>query len=199
MNLDNEKELEDYLVDDCHELGGKKYFHDSITGEMFADEVRQLKIGAYGIADIVRLNYHDQRNTFQVQITELKKGILNKDGLFQICRYKRGLERYVSALKKHKGISFEVEFFGVLCGSGIELSTDFVYAAEQVDWLELYTFSICIEHGISFDFQKGFKIGRSDEEEAFTSEIEELLMPLCIENKNFEEASKHKPKSDCLS
>lgn len=145
MKLDREKELEDFLCNNRNEKTG--YYEDVIDGGLWRKEFRQFRIGSYGIADIVRLN-QGISDSLEVQIVELKKGVLDKPALMQICRYKTGLARMIDKVFPD---GMEVEFSGSLVGSDIETNSDIVYVMDQIPWLEVYTFEISISTGIDFE------------------------------------------------
>ncbi len=174
MNLDNEKELENYLAENYTLEKDVEMIHDLVTGTIWHKEFQQLKIGNYGITDLVRIDYDQKIEHIKIQITELKKGSLNKDALFQICRYKKGFERLIEQMDSD---TYSFEFHGVLVGSSLEISTDFIYAAEQIDWLDLYTFDLSMEDGVTFKHEQGYKL----RDECFDGSFENDLFNMCLD------------------
>jgi len=151
VRLDTEQELEDYLLEHYALIGDVEVYRDIVTESTWDREFSQLVIGNYGRTDIVRMKYNLKHNYLTIQITELKKGQLDKDALFQICRYKRGFERI---FEEYGYDDLSIDFEGVLIGSSVQSGTDFVHAVGQIDWLEMYTFDLSMMEGISF-YKKG--------------------------------------------
>lgn len=104
---------------------------------------RQLRIGNYGIADMVTLN----RNSDNIYVTvyELKKDEINIDSLIQAARYSRGITKYLNARFEHWHLYVDI----VLIGNKINQS-DWVYLFNSfVNDVSIYTYDFDID-GLRF-------------------------------------------------
>lgn len=116
--------------------------------------MRQVRIGNYGIADLVEY----RRDAFSIYITiyELKKDKISMSAFLQAVRYAKGIERYLT--KKN---NFNVVFKIVLIGKSLDFSSsliylpDLVYNSENEQMLEFYTYSYDLD-GISFSEQSSY-------------------------------------------
>lgn len=105
--------------------------------------LRQVRIGEYGIIDLLGyLPFFEKSETCATDLTifELKQNEINIQSLLQLSRYRKGIEL----------IFPKCDITGVLIGRKIDLNSDFIYLASQVDSLEIYTYSYGIE-GLLFD------------------------------------------------
>ena|SRR5690606_11647806 len=119
-----EKDLEQIIWETDNELLQDREFW--ICGKKH----RQLKIGNYGIADIVTFNrmYDVYRKPFlEVTIYELKKEKISMSSFLQAVRYTKGIQEYFA----HRGLFEEKVFFNiVLCGKSIDTASDFIFLAD---------------------------------------------------------------------
>lgn len=133
---------------------------------------RQLRIGNYGIADIVSIRrpYVDPTNKVPykglITIYELKKDVISGSTFFQALGYLKGIDRYLRKRNKEDFYDFSIR----LIGSSVDTSNSFCYLSEFVNStddscigsynslnLEVYTYKYDF-NGISFTEQSGFKM-----------------------------------------
>lgn len=124
---------------------------------------RQLRIGNYGICDLITHNRVDGvfggDSYHKIQIFELKRDIIDEKAFFQALRYAKGLQRYF----EHRNSSFYVDMCIVLVGSRIDLNTSIIYLPDFNDYnssslpVFLYTYKYDFD-GISFELHKGYSL-----------------------------------------
>lgn len=122
---------------------------------------RQVKIGNYGIADIITiskptyaeigLDGDDMAHHGQITITifELKQNKIDVNTLMQSYRYKKGVSSYIQSR------CFEAKVEIVLIGKSIEQNGDFPYLVGELDGVDIYTYNYLID-GIHFVKRDGF-------------------------------------------
>lgn len=135
---------------------------------------RQLRIGNYGIADLVyfqRPKRHLGVDFLRgcITIVELKQNKINVSAFFQALRYAKGISRYLE--KRGFSVDDYFDFKIVLIGSEIDLNSDVVYLPdlfkeskydrfnhhETQTSIELYTYNMDI-NGLSFKEYFGYSI-----------------------------------------
>jgi hypothetical protein len=147
-----EKNLEDIIFETSTEdllsrnlkVSGKRY--------------RQLRIGSYGVADLVTLEKVNQFEDTILQITvyELKKDKINISSLSQASRYVTGIKRYFE--QNNKFVFTEIDYKIVLVGKNIETSGDFVYLTDFLATsVDCYTYDYKFD-GLSFKLHYGWKM-----------------------------------------
>lgn len=112
---------------------------------------RQLRIGNYGIADIVTATKrtYNMGKSFQselhITVYELKKGEINLDALVQVFRYIKGIRHYF-----HKRGYYIPEYNvrGVLIGRSLN-TNDWVYLLDYINNIEVYEYNYSID-GLTF-------------------------------------------------
>jgi hypothetical protein len=153
----SEKELEDMIFNaDKKELDERGLW-------MPKHLRRQVRIGNYGIADIVGFErgFVDFGCVYQpcVYIYELKKEEINIYTFLQAVRYAKGIISYF----KHKRYT-SPKIYIALIGGSIDMASEFLYLPDLLDGdsisLELYTFSLNF-NGIYF--KKYSRYGLKDE------------------------------------
>ncbi len=161
-----EKNLEDIIFqttsDDLQQRGlyvrGKRY--------------RQLRIGNYGIADMVTVKKEYLEDThypipvINITVYEFKKNLIDTDTLLQASRYVKGIQRYLDLREKFLNdvINFEI----VLVGKTISKGTDFTFLSDFIEDLRVYTYDYNFD-GIKFEkhsdwylTEEGFKLCQKD-------------------------------------
>lgn len=154
---------------------------DNVNLPISGKRYRQLKIGNYGIADIVTVrrthavDYNKMitrydRNIFYITVYELKRDIVNVNSFLQAINYVLGIKRYLKKrgiFEKHKFI-----FSIVLIGESVEKDSSFIYLPELLsinndddDYelyytetgldLSIYTYTYNID-GICFELQSDY-------------------------------------------
>lgn len=134
-----EKDLEDIIFNSDRETLDERGLY--IEGKM----LRQVRIGSYGIADLI--TYHRLDGNLQITIYELKKALLDEKALLQLFRYKAGIKDY---LIRHRNF-FEGDLIikTVLIGREIDCSTDWVYLLDSLEDFYVYEYQYLID-GIEF-------------------------------------------------
>lgn len=127
--------------------------------------IRQLKIGNYGIADIVG---HSRPRIFEpmsrmhkgiITVYELKQNVLNVNVFLQGLKYIKGIMQYLEKRNLYYNYNYEL----VLIGKTVDLNSSFVYMADifqqelnevDTDCTSLFSFSMFTYNfdidGISF-------------------------------------------------
>lgn len=122
---------------------------------------RQVRIGNYGVADLVTMykssTVHNGKvySTLYVTIYELKKGVVDVNTLMQACRYKKGISQYFDKRGLFQDTS--VEYNLVLVGDSIQDSGDFVYCLDTVYDASSYIYKYDFD-GISFSEKSGWSL-----------------------------------------
>lgn len=151
-----EKDLEDIIFNtSAYEL-----FKRGLDIMEYNIRKRQLKIGNYGIADIVLFNRESfvEEPYLHINVIELKKDILNIDSLMQAARYAKGIERYIFHKRKK---SIEVKFGITLIGSSLDLNSSFVHLTDVITNngfdLKMYKYTYEFD-GIRFHKREDFSL-----------------------------------------
>lgn len=123
---------------------------------------RQLRIGNYGILDMISVNRISEYGNFlEISIFELKKEVINIQTFLQATRYLRGIQRYMES-RGNENHSYKI----VLAGSVV--SDEVVYIPElfqndtlctygRVHSLEIYTYDYAFD-GIRFTEHTGYRL-----------------------------------------
>lgn len=163
-----ESDLED-IIWDCLKTteGVSKLTERGLDAERPTKLFRQLKIGNYGVADIVtvekRIELHKGKFSSKLYITvyELKRNDVNLESLVQIFRYIKGIDKY---LEKRGWNYRDYEISGILIGKSVN-NDDWVYMLEHIKDIYIYTYRYTVD-GIDFSWNEkryflidqGFKI-----------------------------------------
>jgi len=151
--VDSEKELEDYL----YEVTQRNF--DESPLEEFAPEgeiFRQVNIGGYGVMDLVIVSFEfpcDMYSYPKVTITiiELKKHKINYQALGQISKYYRAIELFMNEITGELKNPLQYDIKGILIGESVDNESDFVFLANNIEWLDLITYSIDFEYGLTLN------------------------------------------------
>ena len=146
-----EEDLEDILWDNL--IGNPSALIDRGLGVgNILKMKRQLRIGNYGVSDIITLS-KQELGCGIISIYELKKKKINIDSLLQVVRYYKGIHQWLSKAKKYDPMNITYEL--IMIGSEVQLDHDWVYLFELFDELDytvniiVYTYSYSLE-GIMF-------------------------------------------------
>lgn len=153
-----EKDLEEIIF----ETGGEKIRERGLCIKGFS--FRQLKIGNYGIADIVTFERdYSEPMLAKITVFELKKNEIGVSAFLQALRYVRGIDSYL----KHRGVKFNYYFEISLCGRDIEQADDYVYLCDFINtdgkskrgltYLSNYIYSYGVD-GIKFTRTYGYSL-----------------------------------------
>lgn len=152
-----EKDLEEIIftspVDKLHEKG--------LPISLYRK--RQLRIGNYGIADIVtferpvfydRINYDEIIN---INVYELKKDKISVSAFLQALNYIKGIQTYL----KNRNFGYDVRYTLTLIGSELDTSGAFCFLPDLVSsdslQIKFYTYSYGID-GIEFRDEEGYNL-----------------------------------------
>lgn len=120
----------------------------------YSSKKRQLKIGNYGIADIVL--FGKDYDVLNINVLELKKDTINIESLMQAARYVKGIDSYIRR-KRRKEI--EVQYTITLIGASLELNSSFVHLTDVLTEngfdLRIYTYQYEFD-GIKFNRESDF-------------------------------------------
>jgi hypothetical protein len=119
---------------------------------------RQLRIGNYGIADLVtflRIPALDGSG-LRITVYELKQDKVGVNAMLQAYRYCCGIADY---LRTKRGFSFKLSFKVVLIGNSID-NGDFSYLSHFLEDFDVITYSYKID-GIRFHIHNGFSLTNS--------------------------------------
>lgn len=169
-----EKDLEEIIYLSDRDKLSDRGLHD--YGKFY----RQLRIGNYGIADIISVQkpfyhpYFKQKYKGCITVYELKKDKISVSSFFQAIGYLKGIKTYLEKRNKEQLFNYKI----VLIGKEIDLSSTVVYLpslfnmdlgeinvdSESRTSIDIYKYNYGIE-GLEFhdcyDFNladKGFKL-----------------------------------------
>lgn len=104
-------------------------------------KIRQLRIGNYGIADIV--TFWRTSDIIYFEVFELKKDEISIRTLLQAYNYVKGIDHYL----KLRG--FKTKFYITLVGRKIDTSTSFCFLPDLIDNLSCFIYNFDI-NGLKF-------------------------------------------------
>lgn len=136
-----EKDLEDIIFETDNEI-----LRQRGLAENLGKKKRQVRIGNYGISDIISyFRPREYKCTWPIiTILELKKDIIDVNTVLQGARYMKGVEQYLR--KTNRDTSIEVR----LCLIGKNKSSDIIYFPDLFDNIGIYTYSYGID-GLYFE------------------------------------------------
>lgn len=142
-----EADLEDIIWHNMQSPDGVKGLIDRGLEDLYytKNTYRQLRIGNYGIADIVY--GHRFQSKMYVTVMELKRNVINCDALIQSIRYANGLKSYLS-----KRFQCFITVNVVLIGNEVDRNSDWVYLLERMDNVYIYTYKYQID-GLYFEWE----------------------------------------------
>lgn len=156
-----EKDLEEIIWNADKELLSERGL--TLSGTL----KRQLRIGNYGIADLVNFAKPDYgfKNNERilyghgyVQVIELKNESISISAFLQAIRYLKGIQSY---LKKRDFDTRDFKFIITLIGRKIDTNSDMIFlpdiiASEKIS-VEIYTYSYDLD-GITFNEECFYKL-----------------------------------------
>lgn len=110
-----EKDLEQIIYESSNKLLREKGLN--IRGKKY----RQLRIGNYGIADIISVRRYE--DCLYINIYELKKDKAGISAFLQAIRYAKGIKDYL----EHRDFSHDVKFGICLIAKEIDTTSDYIY------------------------------------------------------------------------
>jgi len=153
-----EKDLEEIIFNADKKILSEKGLR--IKGKLF----RQLKIGNYGIADLVGvekeyLYTEDELNNssvLNITVYKLKKDKIDSDTFLQALGYLKGIQSYID--KRKPNFYFEINYNIVLIGKSIAMHSEFLYLSDfLIDFLKNYIYSYHVD-GIEFEQTGGYSL-----------------------------------------
>lgn len=156
-----EKDLKQIIFEaDKSELASRGLY--LLGGRLF----RQLKIGNYGIADLVHVEFEYEsicengeevgyrKTKLIIDVIELKKEKIGISAFLQAVGYVRGIQRWMEE-NKH---TIDVEYQISLIGKEVDTSGNFCYLS-TLDWLNVRLFTYKYDfNGIKFRSEYGYKL-----------------------------------------
>jgi hypothetical protein len=177
IKFESEKVMNDFMFDLILNKSAK--FPDCISeyGEACL-LMQEFDISPYGVVDTIMFE-HDVEpciadkdtlvSVLNVTVYEYKNRPLGGSDLFQISRYLKGVrELYADSFN-----SQSIYVTGKLIGPSIDKGTDWVFAADLIDDIEVYTYSISVDDGLKFDDQEGWR--RNGEQNAASEKNQEVV------------------------
>ena len=156
-----EKDLEDIIYNKAIEDGGIEKLIDNGL-YCFTEEskvIRQPRIGAYGIADLISVNYYKfyepetitPKLKFSISVVELKKDKISMSAFLQAVGYSKGIKRYLN----ERGHDVKINI--TLIGKSIDLESEVCYIPDIFPNVDFYTYDFDF-NGIIFNHQGEFKL-----------------------------------------
>lgn len=150
-----EKDLETIIYETAQNKEGRMKLSErglDIQGKL----LRQVRIGAYGIADLitVEINRYNDSKHINITIYELKKGALDLDALTQASRYETGIRSFIKQ-NYYDEDSHYLTVNIILIGRDVEYNSDFLFLLNKCmdrGDVGVYTYSYDID-GLKFDRQ----------------------------------------------
>ena len=140
-----EKNLEEIVFETPNELLHSRGLF------IYGQKKRQVRIGNYGIADIITWYRYD--NELNVSIIELKKDNISVGTLLQAMNYVRGVQMYFN----RRRWPFPINFTITLIGRELDVNGSFCFFPDIIPFLKIYTYDYNFD-GISFTQQEGYNL-----------------------------------------
>ena len=137
-----EKDLEQIICESGMEELRKRGL--GIYGKLF----RQVKIGNYGIADLITVRRPYYEDELNITIYELKKDTISISAFLQAVNYAKGIQKFMG--NKYPEIDYRMTI--ALIGHNIDTSGSFCYLPEIVTGhceLKMYTYEYKVD-GVQF-------------------------------------------------
>ena len=114
---------------------------------------RQVKLGEYGIADIVAYVECMESGETWVEVVELKNTKLRADHLSQLARYKGFFD----------DSEFDCARFTLVGLKTFPSGGDECYLFQSAEWADVYELTICMIEGVSFEKVSGWRPAKNGE------------------------------------
>lgn len=149
--FDSERELEDML---CELLDEGCWI---VEDEECNYYLRQPSLSFYGTPDLMLYSqdlYIEEGKEDRIlgeylKLVELKITELSHKHLSQVARYKR----YFDSVDH----DFQMEYV-LVCKKSKEYSGDLIFLAQDIGWLTIYTYELCLKRGIVFEELPTFSV-----------------------------------------
>jgi hypothetical protein len=131
---------------------------------IYGKKLRQLKIGNYGIADLVtyqKMLGENNSRYFDITVYELKKEKAGISAFLQALRYCKGISSYLD--EKRPNISYKLNI--VLCAKEIDIISDYIFLTDLLEnesyntlnSVMNFSFNYNID-GINFKIESGYDL-----------------------------------------
>ena len=166
-----EKDLEQIIFEtNKHFLAERGLY---LQGKQF----RQLRIGHYGIADLVYIQRPFKHPDFKermnglITVLELKQDKISVSAFLQALRYAKGISRYLE--KRNACLNYDFRI--VVCASELDTKSDIVYLPDffknpcverfendvPITYVEFFTYDMKID-GLHFKEEYGYKLSQEN-------------------------------------
>jgi hypothetical protein len=161
LNTERMKFLEKDLEQIIWESSNEKLQEKGLL--IMGKKLRQLKIGNYGIADLVTIEriQHDflKGSYLYITVFELKKEKAGISAFLQALRYCKGISSYLN--KKKPSLRYKLNI--VLCSKEIDTTSDYIFLTDLIESesfgvlnsVKNYSFNYSID-GIEFKMQYNY-------------------------------------------
>jgi len=138
-----ERDLEDILFNSSKEEVIKRGLYCFNYNLIF----RQVRIGGYGVIDLLTVSYHRKSKGIIINIYELKNKKLSSETFWQLLRYIKAIKHVLSAVDKS---NHYLNISGIMIGREIDLSNDFCYLPTLQSEIEIFTYEYNLD-GMKFN------------------------------------------------
>lgn len=135
--------------------------------------IRQPVLSSYGRADLINIEYagndwecinfkdkiYKGFRQWSINVIELKRDKIGYNEVGQICRYLKGLKEFIQTLKLPKD-RFYIK--GILIGKRVEENGDFVYLLDQLNQVDVFTYSLDYKTGLNFSRSSDWRLMNVD-------------------------------------
>jgi len=123
--------------------------------DLCRNKQRQVRLGSYGIADVICWELIEKYNRkIKIQIVELKKEVIDCNALMQACRYQTAIQQIID---RRNFNNTEFEFEVILIGKKIQEHGDFVFTLNTFKNIKCYTYSLDTQFGLKFYREYDYK------------------------------------------
>lgn len=153
-----EKDLEDIIYNALLSTNGASKLNKKGLESFYQKPYvlkRQLKIGNYGVCDLITLDRRVVHKNEVIEngtltLYELKKGEINNSTLIQSLRYIRGIINYLSKRNSLKGYNINIVLIGRSINMGDWIYSSLLYGTSKIQ-VETYKYSYGLD-GLEFDY-----------------------------------------------
>lgn len=149
VTVESEREIESYLF-------------DILSEKPSTTVLRQIRLGEYGIADLVALTAtrHNNRTTLNAHVIEIKKDRADIGGLIQLCRYKKAIEINLTSAKSEYQLIFDnIYVWGVLFCKKIVDKDNLGFILAHMQNMYVYQYAITLRKGLRMKMWPGWVKG----------------------------------------
>lgn len=127
--------------------------------------LRQLRIGRYGISDLIEVNHDwfDNRRILNINVIEIKKEDINIDTLMQAIGYAKGIHKYLTDIRDFYRFTIDI----TLIGKSIDKRSNYLYLTDLIcphqptlggiNSISYFTYSYQLE-GLTFNRECGYQL-----------------------------------------